>query len=437
MQALDWAAPRRLPAVLHADDPVLLASSRGGAQKSLQVLAAWAYKHKASPHTKATKHAVMVSGGRRSLQASQKEEPLVLVLVGQEPMPIAMVTKHRWLGLPWRSDLDLQAMGRERVSAAASHVSTLAGLVTREELPLSAAAGVFDLQVEASFRFGRWLWGPVSGDEKAADAAYESWARLFLGVPPWRGPAAALSEMGWRLSGSARLVGDVASRRAALWALPDGDLYRDVFLGAHAWEGDTWAKASQFLLSSWGVPDWPVWAIRHPGGTRDGYKTEVQDTLARISEERWLQAAGQHLLPIPYLSLRPGISTDLQKIGGSLSPSWEVLLGQRSLSRLRMGALALGHESGRRSWARSQACILCGIRTRSRTFHVLGVCEAAEGKRADFWHARGTPQPESKESCAVAILSSTPDQPGYAEAAMLALAVDKAEARFWSGTAAA
>ncbi|CAK0826178.1 unnamed protein product, partial [Prorocentrum cordatum] len=197
-----------------------------------------------------------------------------------EPMPIAMVTKHRWLGLPWRSDLDLLAMGMDRISAAASHVSTLAGLVAREELPLSAAAGVFDLQVEASFRFGRSLWAPASGSEKAADAAYEGWARLFLGVPPWRGPAAALGEMGWRLSGAARLVGDVASRRAALWALPDGDLYRDVFLGAHGWEGATWAKASQVFLSSWGIPDWPVWSIQHPEGTKDGCKAEVLDKLA-------------------------------------------------------------------------------------------------------------------------------------------------------------
>ena len=39
LQAMDWRAPHRLAAVLHADDPVLLASSRGAAQMALDVMA--------------------------------------------------------------------------------------------------------------------------------------------------------------------------------------------------------------------------------------------------------------------------------------------------------------------------------------------------------------------------------------------------------------
>ena len=60
LAALDLAAPRRLAAILHADDPVLLTSTRGAAQRSLQVYDDWAHAWKASPRTNSSKHAVVV-----------------------------------------------------------------------------------------------------------------------------------------------------------------------------------------------------------------------------------------------------------------------------------------------------------------------------------------------------------------------------------------
>ena len=107
LRAMDLLAPVRLAAILHADDPVLLSSSWGGAQQSLDVLAAWSFKYKASPHTKPDKNAIMVIGGPGHHDSPPEWDPCLLRLAGQPPTRVAPVPNQHWLGLRWRANLDL------------------------------------------------------------------------------------------------------------------------------------------------------------------------------------------------------------------------------------------------------------------------------------------------------------------------------------------
>ena len=89
------------------------------------------------------------------------------------------------------------------------------------------------------------------------DDAYHRRARALLGSPRWRSGDIAASELGWEVSGFARAVLDVASRRARLWQLVDGDLYGDVFRASHHVSSVSWAHRSRELLYKWGLADWP------------------------------------------------------------------------------------------------------------------------------------------------------------------------------------
>ena len=430
--AMDRVAPARLAAVLHADDPVLLGSSRGAAQAAVEVLARWSYADKASPHTKASKHAVLVSGAPGAREAALRARPLELRLRGAEPVQLGVVHVHKWLGLPWRADLDLGAMCRARLAAATAQVASLAGQVASGDVPLAAAASIFEMKIEGALRFGRWLWIVADGCSEAADEAYRSWARAFLGAPPWRSSTVAEAELGWVLSGAGRGVLDVARRRAGLWALPADDLYRRVFQTAHAVPGLSWAQQSAKLLADWGVADWPLWSQAHPGRQREAYVTAVQRQLEHQCAGAWRLRARAHDRPVPLLSLCEGPVRDLASaLRGEYS--WEVLQGMRSLSRWRAGIFVLGHAGGSRSWAAVQSCVLCGARHRSLTFHACSSCPATAEGRAAFWAARAQPQPGSQEACARALLSARPGEAGYSEAVSLAASVDRLQRRFWIG----
>ena len=46
LRALDLNASLRVPIILQADDPFIMASSKGALQQMLDFIAEWAYKHK-------------------------------------------------------------------------------------------------------------------------------------------------------------------------------------------------------------------------------------------------------------------------------------------------------------------------------------------------------------------------------------------------------
>ncbi|CAK0888450.1 unnamed protein product, partial [Prorocentrum cordatum] len=366
--ALDRSAPRRLVAIPHADDP-----------------------EKASPHTKATKHAVLVSGGPAAREAAQSARSLELRLRGEAPVQLGLVQVHKWLGLPWRGDLDLGAMCRMRLAAAAAQVAS-------GDVPLPVAASIFDMKIEGGLRFGRWLWCVGEGSAEAVDEAYQSWARALLGAPPWRTSMVAEAELGWTVSGAGRGVIDVARRRAGPWALQEGDLYRAVFQAAHGWTGLSWASRSLALLASWGVDDWPGWARAHPGEQREAYIADVSSQVSRRCLAEWQARARQHERPVPLLSLCEGPVGDLA-IALRAELGWEVLQGMRSISRWRAGLAGgtagdavLGHVGGRRSWAAVQSCVLCGARRRSLSFHACSDCPWTQAGRDAFCWGAGRGQ---------------------------------------------
>ena len=71
LRALDLSAPSRMAAVFHADDPVLLASSRGEAQFTVDLCAAWAFREKVAFHVGADKTVVLVGGGEAAVVAAE------------------------------------------------------------------------------------------------------------------------------------------------------------------------------------------------------------------------------------------------------------------------------------------------------------------------------------------------------------------------------
>ena len=95
LRALDLVAPLRLAAILHADDPVLLSSSWGGAQQSLDILTSWTWKHKASPHSKPDKHAAIIAGGQGHPAAPPPWLPLYLNLCTQDPVEVHYTCAHK------------------------------------------------------------------------------------------------------------------------------------------------------------------------------------------------------------------------------------------------------------------------------------------------------------------------------------------------------
>ena len=135
--------------------------------------------------------------------------------------------------------------------------------------------------------------------------------------------------------------------------------------------------------------------------------------------------------PLPYMSLGVGVQQDLH-LALSSGLGWAELRCQRQLARLRLRLVRLAHIGGARSWARRQCCICCGAFTHSPTFHALAACERTEAMRQAYWRARQADAPTEREACTRAILSSRPEEAGYAEAAALASFLEKEEASLWA-----
>ena len=102
LQALNDLAPWKLAAILHADDPVLLACCRGALQLCLETLSLWAFEHKASFHVGEKKTAAMATPPTPGACDLPRVEPLVLPGRGGQPgRPLAFKLRHKWLGVLW------------------------------------------------------------------------------------------------------------------------------------------------------------------------------------------------------------------------------------------------------------------------------------------------------------------------------------------------
>ena len=256
-------------------------------------------------------------------------------------------------------------------------------------LPLCYVCQLFEALVEGVMRFGIWLYATAPGAAEVLDDLYTSWARSLMGAAPWRNWATCVNEFGWQLTGQGRGIVDVAMRRFYLWTLPDGDIYKRVFLRSAECIGDTWAKRSLALLEAWGVVDWPCWAS--PSRSKGTYKLYVKGVLQASCRGTIGAFAAHHTLPVSYVAIRNGPCTDLAD-GLAKGLPWYSLLLQRSLGRLRAGILEFAHLNGSRSNASRRRCIFCEELTLSVNFHVLCVCGVWAEMRAAIWSAHQMPR---------------------------------------------
>ena len=107
LRALDRTPSVRVAALLHADDPVFIDSTRGALQGILGHAAAWCHRFKASFHVGPAKTVVQVVGDAARCLASSSSLPVIYRPVGGSATWLLFVEQHKWLGLLWRADLDL------------------------------------------------------------------------------------------------------------------------------------------------------------------------------------------------------------------------------------------------------------------------------------------------------------------------------------------
>ena len=259
------------------------------------------------------------------------------------------------------------------------------------------------------------------------DELQQSWARCLLGAEPWHNGAVCESELGLHMSGFARAVRSVALRRARVFQLPAGDLYRSMFEHTAA-QGIGWSSWSLRLLDDWGVPRFEP---RVAGGSGyQVYKRIVDGVLCGKCAGAWVPRADMGAAQIPYRSFQKVQSDKLALIQRLVLP-WASQLHVRSWCRLRAGLLRLRCRDGRRSRARFQDCIFCGLTIRNAMIHVLGACPSWSVERTNFSFACGLEATIAQGDVAVAMLDCSPTSKGFCIALDWASKLDTATSDFW------
>jgi hypothetical protein len=425
LRATDKVSKIRMVAALHADDPALFDSSRGGLQQAIDAAAQWAFRWKAAFHTGTAKNVVQVAGQGAGI-ALASGSGLAMSVVGGPRFAMTQKIVHKWLGLLWRMDLDFSAAPVGKISHADSLVASLSGLVSSGSLPLAFAARIFEGKVDGFLRYGRWLVVLVWNAVELLDDAYHRWARAVLGSPRWRSGDIAAAELGWKLSGFARAVLDVASRRSRLWQLAEGDLYGDVFRASHYVSAVSWAYRSRELLCKWGLPDWPQF-----GGPVFLYLRVVRKMLEKRCELSVSERASNHMLPVPYSSYSSGAAPDLDAVLCVEGLGCASLVGQQSVSRMRANPLELGHRRGHRTRAATQTCIACSASVTNAGVHCLTDCPVFLQWRASLVGFLSGPL-WTRSDLARTLLGLRPGHPAYIHIVRLVAAIEKNERKFWS-----
>ncbi|CAE7805313.1 unnamed protein product [Symbiodinium necroappetens] len=427
LQALNDSAPWRIAAILHADDPVLLGCSRGALQQSLNLLARWAFRHKAAFHVGEKKTVTMVTG--KSAEELQATEPLVLPGLGIQPdRTLGFKSSHKWLGILWPANLEFDSALKVRVAIAQKSFALLVGLAQRDILPLHLICSIFWARVFASLSVGLWLNGTADSANEILDDLLVSWARQLLGASCWHNASLLLSELGWDISGHLLAVMAAAMRRARLWTLPTEDLYAQVFRLAHAWP-NSWASRSSAFLSKFGILDFPAW---NQGGNLQQYRLYVRQRCRDLGLPSWREVAQRHArLPL-YLEVQPQHSNLLHLVP-NLVLGWEDRQAVRSFCRLRAGIIRLTHVDGRLSRASIQNCIFCSKRVRTGLPHVLCRCATFEGWWQQLATLRRQEDRELVSEEAKAILACPPSSSLFVLVLRFAKDIDVRARLFWNG----
>ena len=167
---MDLVAPNRPVAIFHVDDPVLLASSAGALQQSIDLMAGWAYRHNASLHLAPRKSVFMHSGAWFPDAAPEPIHPMCLPATGGGPGELHSAVAKHYLGIRWPATLDFRPLLLERLAIAEAAFGNLVALVSARVIPLTAATLLFESQVDSLAKQGRWLFSTVEDAETLLDA---------------------------------------------------------------------------------------------------------------------------------------------------------------------------------------------------------------------------------------------------------------------------
>lgn len=98
------------------------------------------------------------------------------------PLPSS---SHQCFGLRWSVSGEWMHHAMVTVAACSSMmVNLLCSFMDSYRVPLAVVAVLFELKVEATLRFGRWLWGLSQGVQCFLTTTFENWARQLLGAKP-------------------------------------------------------------------------------------------------------------------------------------------------------------------------------------------------------------------------------------------------------------
>ena len=267
----------------------------------------------------------------------------------------------------------------------------------------------------------------VTDAEPLINENYERWARLLLGADPWRNPATCMSDVGWQVSGFARVVRAIALRRASLWLRGASDWHASFFLLSQSVEG-SWCARSASLLRDWSVLDWPDWHVEVK--SYQLYKSYVDSALVTACLPRWLARVQQHRSSIPYyrFDAQPGLVLDVCRHGHL---PHDISMMFRSWLRLRCGLLVLSHLDGRRSAARFQLCIFCGSWIRNPMVHCLSKCPHWNSHRDGICLCLGTVESMGCQEFALQCLRSSIPSKTLGLVVKWSSCIDRVEFEYW------
>ena len=158
LRAMDILAPARVVAILHADDPVFLSTSRGALNSLLGDVAIWAKWHRAAFHQSKSKTVVMVTGLPAWAEQNVATPPVVMpASSGNGLVQLEYKQTHRWLGVLWSSHLSFESEFEVRVAIASSAFAPLASLVSGGIIPITFATQLFESKVDSILNLSRWL----------------------------------------------------------------------------------------------------------------------------------------------------------------------------------------------------------------------------------------------------------------------------------------
>ena len=431
LKAMDLLAPRRLVAIFQADDPLLLATSRGELQAMAQILGDWATRHHAVFHTGAAKSVVLrIHEDMEACGASSAAVPINLQPTAGQWSELTYAQSEKWLGLSWPANLIFTQTLHERLRMASGSFAILAGMVEDKSIPLPLAIALFEGKIEGFMQFGRWLLATAKGAADILDTQYEIWARALLGAQAWRNGAIVQLELGWALSGMGRAVKSIVMKRTSVLSASPDDVVRSTCEMLNSER--SWLQKSAGFMAAWELQDFAV--MKHQQRhimSLDQYRRHAHLHIAEQCHNGRLDKLSRHRAHLKYTRYQQGPSYALREAHRTGLP-WEILVATRSWSRVRIGVPYLSHRHGRRSAAKEQACVFCGRFSRIAIVHCFGRCTYWAARRAAFTRAAGLLDEVDPIIATLAVLAASLTQPAVFVAAVLwAEAVDKEAEQWW------